>query len=77
MKLPIIFCVDDDAQVLRAVTRDLKSRFRKEYRVLSTDSANEALESLAELKNMGETVALFLSDQKMPEVNGVDFLERA
>ncbi len=77
MKLPIVFCIDDDAQVLRAVTRDLKTKFRKEYRILSTDSAKEALESLAELRNKGETVALFLSDQKMPEMNGVDFLERA
>ncbi|MEX1188687.1 MAG: FAD-dependent oxidoreductase [Bacteroidia bacterium] len=77
MKLPILFCIDDDAQVLRAVTRDLKTKFRKEYRVMSTDSAKEGLESLAELRNKGETVALFLSDQKMPEMNGVDFLEKA
>ena len=72
MKQAILFCVDDDQQVLRAVTRDLKSRYRNDYRVLSTISANEALESLQELKNKGESVALFLSDQKMPEMQGVD-----
>ncbi|MEO1050886.1 MAG: FAD-dependent oxidoreductase [Bacteroidota bacterium] len=77
MKKPIIFAVDDDPQVLKAVVRDIKNEYRKDYRVLSTTSANEALESLKSLKNKNETVALFLSDQKMPEMLGVDFLERA
>jgi thioredoxin reductase (NADPH) len=77
MKQAILFAIDDDPQVLRAVTRDLKTQFRKEYRILSTTSVKEALESLAELRNKGETVALFLSDQKMPEMQGVDFLEKA
>jgi len=77
MKQPILFCIDDDPQVLRAVARDLKNKYRAEYRILSTTSANEALESLGELKNKGENVALFLSDQKMPEMQGVDFLEKA
>lgn len=77
MKQPILFCIDDDPQVLRAVSRDLKNKYRAEYRILSTTSAGEALESLAELKNKGENVALFLSDQKMPEMQGVDFLEKA
>ncbi len=77
MNKPIIFAIDDDAQVLRAVTRDLRSQYRKEYRIMSTQSPNEALESLPELKKQGETVALFLSDQRMPEMIGVDFLEKA
>ncbi|MEQ9264430.1 MAG: FAD-dependent oxidoreductase [Balneolaceae bacterium] len=77
MNKPILFAIDDDPQVLRAVTRDLRSKFRAEYRVLSTDSAKEALETLPELKKKGETVALFLSDQRMPEMIGVDFLEQA
>lgn len=77
MKKPIIFSIDDDPQVLQAIQRDLRSKYRKEYRILSTVSANEALDSLVELKNKGETVALFLSDQRMPEMLGVDFLEKA
>lgn len=77
MKQPIIFSIDDDPQVLRAISRDLKSRYRKDYRVLSTSSISEALESIQDLKNKGETIALFLSDQKMPEMNGVEFLEKA
>lgn len=77
IKRPIIFAVDDDPQVLRAVVRDLKSKYRNEYRILSTSSANEALESLGELKKKQETVAMFLSDQRMPELSGVDFLTQA
>lgn len=77
MNKPIIFAIDDDAQVLRAITRDLRGKYRQEYRVLSTQSPNEALESLPELKQKGETVALFLSDQRMPDMIGVEFLEKA
>lgn len=74
---PIILIVDDDPQVLRAVVRDLRNNYAKDYRLMSTTSASEALESLKDLKNKNETVALFLSDQRMPEMLGVEFLSRA
>jgi len=77
MSQPIIFSIDDDQQVLRALGRDLKSKYRQEYKILSSDSAKEALASLRELKNKGENVALFISDQRMPEMEGVAFLEKA
>lgn len=77
MKKPILFAIDDDQQVLRAVVRDLRSTYSNEYRILSTTSANEALDSLKDLKNKGETIALFLTDQRMPEMLGVEFLEKA
>ncbi len=77
MKKPIIFALDDDPQVLRAVTRDLKSNYQKEYRILRTDSPKEGLEVLLELKKKGETIALFLVDQRMPEMLGVEFLSQA
>jgi thioredoxin reductase (NADPH) len=77
MSLPIIFAIDDDKQVLNAITQDLKTYYRKSYRILSTLSAAEALQSLIELKNRNETVALFISDQRMPEMEGVDFLQQA
>ncbi|MFY0592188.1 FAD-dependent oxidoreductase [Roseivirga sp.] len=76
-KLPIIFTVDDDEQVLAAIRRDVRKEYRKGYRVMSTTSAKEALEALKELKQRGEDVALFLSDQRMPEMTGVEFLEKA
>lgn len=77
MKKPILFIVDDDLQVLRAVVRDLRSQYAKDYRILNTASAREALEALKELKNKNETIALFLCDQRMPEMLGVDFLQQA
>jgi thioredoxin reductase (NADPH) len=77
MSQPIIFSIDDDPQVLRAISRDLKSKYRQDFKVMSTTSVKEALEALLELKNKGEHIALFVSDQRMPEMEGVDFLEKA
>ena len=76
MNLPIIFCLDDDAQVLRAIVRDLRTKYREHYRIISTTVVKEALDSLLELKNKGEAIALFISDQRMPELDGVAFLEK-
>ena len=77
MKLPFIIIVDDDMQVLRAIQRDIRNVYRDEYRITATDSANEAIELIKELKLKNETVALFISDQRMPEMEGIEFLEKA
>ena len=77
MERPIIFSIDDDPQVLRAISRDLRTMYGKEYKILSTTSANEALESLTDLKNSSDVVAMFVCDQRMPEMEGVAFLEKA
>jgi thioredoxin reductase (NADPH) len=77
MKLPFIIIVDDDMQVLRAIQRDIRNKYRDEYRVTATDSATEAIELIKELKLKNETVALFISDQRMPEMEGIAFLEKA
>jgi len=77
MKLPYIIIVDDDRQVLGAIQRDMRNHYREEYRVVATESAMEALELIKELKLKNEAVALFISDQKMPEMDGVTFLEKA
>ena len=76
MKLPFIIIVDDDEQVLRAIQRDVRNKYHNEYRITATDSANEAIELIKELKLKNETVALFISDQRMPEMEGVAFLEK-
>jgi len=76
MKLPFIIIVDDDEQVLRAIQRDIRNKYHNEYRISATDSANEAIELIKELKLKNETVALFISDQRMPEMEGVTFLEK-
>lgn len=73
---PIMLLVDDDPQVLAAIRRDVR-RYRKEYRVMGAGSADEALEVLEELKQRGEPVAMLISDQRMPRMSGVDFLEKA
>jgi thioredoxin reductase (NADPH) len=77
MKLPFIILVDDDIQVLRAIQRDIRNEYRDDYRVAATESANEALELIKELKLKNEAVALFISDQRMPEMEGIVFLEKA
>ena len=77
MKKPIIFAIDDDPQVVRAIARDLRDHYRKDYRILSTESPQEALDSLPDLKKKNEEVAIFLTDQRMPEMLGVEFLEKA
>jgi len=77
MKLPYILLVDDDVQVLRAIQRDIRSVYREDYKVAAAESAYDALELIRELKLKNETVALFISDQRMPEMEGVAFLEQA
>ena len=77
MVKPVILAVDDDPQVLRAVERDLRRRYAKEYRVLRADSGESALDTLGKLKLRGDPVALFLVDQRMPKMTGVEFLEEA
>ena len=77
MKKPIILSVDDDAQVLAAITRDLRQEFRAAYRILSVGSGPEALTTLTELRARAEPLALVLADQRMPEVEGVEVLTRA
>ncbi len=77
MGKPVILAVDDDAQVLRAVERDLRRRYAREYRVLRAGSGESALDTLGKLKLRGDPVALFLVDQRMPGITGVEFLEKA
>lgn len=74
MKLPFIIIVDDDEQVLRAIQRDVRKKYQNEYRISAADSAKEAIELIKELKLKNETVALFISDQRMPEIDGITFL---
>jgi thioredoxin reductase (NADPH) len=77
MAKPAILAVDDDPEVLRAIERDLRSRYSKEYRVMRAESGKAALEMLQELKTRNEPVALMLVDQRMPNMNGVAFLTEA
>src|SRR6266481_2295046 len=77
MAKPVIWTVDDDPDVLRAVERDLRRHYGDRYRVISADSGTSALEAVKQLKLRNEPVALFLVDQRMPHMSGVEFLESA
>jgi len=77
MTKPVIWTVDDDADVLRAVERDLRRHYGDRYKVISADSGVSALDATKQLKLRNEPVALFLVDQRMPRMSGVEFLEKA
>lgn len=77
MAKPAIVTIDDDAEVLRSVERDLRRKYAADYRVLRADSGTAALEMVRELKVRNNPIALFLVDQRMPGMSGVEFLEQA
>ncbi|TDN36754.1 response regulator [Hymenobacter sp. UV11] len=77
MKKPLILTVDDDPQVLGAITRDLRQEFRQHYRILPVGSGPEALATLETLRTRAEPLALVLCDQRMPQVEGIEVLTRA
>ncbi|MFI1000233.1 FAD-dependent oxidoreductase [Streptomyces galbus] len=73
----VILTVDDDPGVSRAVARDLRRRYGASYRVVRAESGESALEALRELKLRGDLVAVILADYRMPQMNGIEFLEQA
>ena len=77
MAKPVIFSIDDDPSVLSAIERDLRAQYGQDYRIIPINSGRAALDYLKKLQQRNETVALFLVDQRMPEMNGVEFLEQA
>jgi len=74
---PAIVTVDDDPGVSRAVARDLRRRYGERHRIVRAESGQAALEALREMKLRGELVAVILADYRMPEMNGIEFLEQA
>jgi thioredoxin reductase (NADPH) len=77
MARPILLAVDDDVNVLEAVVQDLRRQYGATYRIMRAASGQAALDTLSQLKTREEPVALIVSDQRMPGMSGVDFLERA
>jgi thioredoxin reductase (NADPH) len=72
-----IVTIDDDPGVSRAVARDLRRRYGSDHRIVRAESGEAALEALREMRLRGEQVALLLADYRMPQMNGIEFLERA
>ena len=77
MLKPVIMSVDDEPVVLKAVGRDLHAHYQRDYQIIEVGSAVEALEMVLKLKQRNTPIALFLVDQRMPEMSGTEFLARA
>jgi thioredoxin reductase (NADPH) len=77
MAKPIIMTVDDEPHVLNAIARDLQAHYQSEYRIVKASSGSDALETVEEFKRRNDPIALFLADQRMPSMSGVEFLEEA
>ncbi|MFY9549907.1 MAG: FAD-dependent oxidoreductase [Thermoanaerobaculia bacterium] len=77
MNKPVLLVVDDDPQVLAAVRRDLRSRYREGYTIVSAGSGQEALTTARELKSRGDALAMVISDQRMPGMLGGELLARS
>ncbi|RIK31561.1 MAG: fused response regulator/thioredoxin-disulfide reductase [Anaerolineae bacterium] len=77
MPKPVIFSIDDDPSVLNSIERDLRAKYGSDYRIIPINSGKAALEYLKKMEQRNETVALFLVDQRMPEMNGTEFLAEA
>jgi thioredoxin reductase (NADPH) len=74
---PVLLTVDDDPGVSRAVARDLRKRYGRDFRIVRAESGPEALEALGEIKLRGDPVAVLLADYRMPTMSGLEFLEQA
>jgi thioredoxin reductase (NADPH) len=74
---PVLLTVDDDPGVSRAVARDLRKRYGRDFRIVRAESGPEALEALREIKLRGDPVAVLLADYRMPTMSGLEFLEQA
>ena len=77
MTKPVLLVVDDDPQVLAAVRRDLRAKYRESYAVVSATSGEEALTTIRELKARGDALAIVISDQRMPGLQGTDLLAQS
>lgn len=77
MAKPVILAVDDDPQVLAAVRRDLRAQYAEHYQVIAASSGEEALSTVRELAERGRAIAVFIADQRMPGMQGTDFLREA
>jgi thioredoxin reductase (NADPH) len=77
MPKPVILTLDDEPQVLNAIERDLRQHYQRDYRILKAASGSEALAAVQQLKQRGDALALFLVDQRMPQMAGTEFLAEA
>jgi thioredoxin reductase (NADPH) len=77
MTKPVFLVVDNDKESLGLLVRDLERRYSGRYRIIDNTSANEALNTLQQLKRDNNRVVLILVAQRMPQMTGADFLKQA
>jgi thioredoxin reductase (NADPH) len=73
---PFILTVDDEFIVLNAIERDLRQHYGRDYRIIKATSGREALETVRQLKQRNDPLALVLADQRMPQIEGIEFLAK-
>ena len=77
MSKPVILTVDDEIEVSNAIERDLRSKFGREYRIIKTNSGADAMDVVHKLKQRNDQIALIISDQRMPAMEGTEFIKQA
>ena len=77
MSKPVILTVDDEPDVLSAIERDLYAHFRTSYRIVKAGSGQQAMKVVEELKQRASNIALFMVDERMPQMSGIEFLREA
>ena len=77
MAKPIVMTIDDEPHVLNAIARDLQARYQLDFRIVKASSGGEALDTVREYKRRGTPLALFVVDQRMPTMSGIEFLSEA
>jgi thioredoxin reductase (NADPH) len=76
MDKPILLAVDNNADKLHLIERELSKRYGADYEILCEDSPQGAIARLEELQSADAQVAIILADLWMPQMTGMEFLER-
>ncbi|MGH2920301.1 MAG: FAD-dependent oxidoreductase [Solirubrobacteraceae bacterium] len=74
---PSIVAVDDEPAVLAAVARDLRRGFGERFRIMRASSGPQGLDLLRQLVARGDQVAMLIADQRMPAMQGTEYLVEA
>jgi CheY-like chemotaxis protein len=74
MSKPVILCVDDEKVILDSLKIQIKQAFDGQYLYEAAESADEAIEIIAELQSEDAPILVIVSDWLMPGIKGDEFL---